>query len=201
MTQPTTSTRIEAGAASFRLQPEPIFRFDNAVERRHGRRDLPLDRRRRAGPRRPSRSSGIPDGRLAPRVHLALDRPVRRRGRARSRPWRPAAPGLAFRPVPDAPKPAATPEASGSARCGRSPRTSRPRTTSRARAGARSGSCPSPVLRYGKAGSGVEDGALFCLRPEDRPRGLPDDRGPPRARTARPGTTPWPDDLGGAGHA
>ena len=181
---------------SFRLQPEPIFRLNNPVSGRQGRRHLPLGRRGR-----PARGGGpgLPDPqrRLAPRVHLALDRPVRRRGRLGRVLATRRGPGLEFKPVPDAPRPAATPER-GSARSGPWPRTSPPTTISRARRWNTLRLLPKPLARYGKAGADRRGRRPLRVRPGDRPRGLPDARGPARQGRPRMAIRLRPDDLLGS---
>ncbi len=76
--------------------------------------------------------------------------------------WRPAKAGLEFRPVPDAPAPAASPEARL-----RQLRAIAEGFSASDKFGGLEWSqlrlLPKPWLRYGKAGARVEDGALFAL--------------------------------------
>ncbi|MEJ7636493.1 MAG: hypothetical protein WKF75_00510 [Singulisphaera sp.] len=104
---------------------------------------------------------------------------------ARSGPaWTPSRGGIELRPVPEAPKPAATAE----------------QRLLQMRALARQFSAEDyfkdkswntlrllsrPLARYGKPGSDLVDGALLLLRPDDRPGGLPDPRGANRHGRAR----------------
>ena len=157
--------------------------------RRPGRGHLPLAGRASAGPRPRCRSSwsriqDSPDGNwihefisLSPGTFASRPRRqaelVARRARASS-----------SRPVPGAPKPAddARPAA---------PPDAGPRRGVQGRGRLRRQGMvvelrllTTPVARYGKAGSAVDDGGPVRLRRGDRPRGLPVHRGP-RARRPR----------------
>jgi hypothetical protein len=151
---------LETGAASFRLQPEPIFRLNNAVSGiKDGAIFLWTDDLGR--PEAAVQVFRIPDGIwLHEFTSLSTAGLVAEVG---SNPtWRPTRAGLTFKPVPDAPKPAATPD----------------QRLRQMRALAREFAAddnfegkgwnslrflPKPLLRYGKAGAKVEDGALFSF--------------------------------------
>jgi hypothetical protein len=152
--------RAAAGSPPFRLRADPIFRLDNPVTKvkdsaiflwtdvETGRPEATIQRFR------------APTGFwIHDWTSLSTSPIVAEIGTKAV--WRPR-PGLEFRPVPDAPAPAATPQA----------------RLRRLRALAEEFSAtddflgagwsqlrllPTPWLRYGKASSGVEDGALFAF--------------------------------------
>ena len=153
--------RAEAGSPPFRFQGDPIFRLDNPVS---GTKDGAVFLWTEAETGRPEAAIQVFRTVTGFWMHewtsLATGPIVAEVGAVEK--WRPGKSGLEFRPVPDSPIPAAAPE-------------SRLRQA-RALAGEFSASdnfrdagwsrlrlLPKPWLRYGKAGSGVEDGALFAL--------------------------------------
>ncbi len=150
----------EAGAAAFRLVPEPIFRLNNAVSGvKDGAIFLWLDELNR--PEAAVQVFRIPNGWwLHEFTSLSTGPFVAETDSART--WHPSRPGLEFKPIPDAPKPASTAE----------------QRLRQMRAMAREFAAedefegkdwnalrllPTPLLRYGKAGAKVEDGALFSF--------------------------------------
>lgn len=106
--------------------------------------------------------------------------------------WQPK-PGLEFRPVPDAPAPAATPAA----------RLRQLRVLAEGFSATDNflgegwshlRLLPKPLLRYGHAGSGVEDGALFAFVLGTDPEVvlMIESGPPPPAPASSAGSTPWP---------
>jgi hypothetical protein len=152
--------RSAAGSPRFQLRPEPIFRLDNPVT---GVKDSAIFLWTDAETGRPEATIQMfraPEGFWNHDWTSLSASPIVAEIGTRA-PWRPK-PGLEFRPVPDAPSPAATSQA-------------RLRQI-RALAEEFSGTddflgagwtqlrlLPKPWLRYGKAGSGVEDGALLAF--------------------------------------
>ena len=154
--RPTTSTRLEAGRGRV---PAPARADLPAQQPVSGVKDGAIFLWARRG--RPARGGGpgLPDprGDLAPRVHLALDRPVRRRGRLGARPGaRRARPGVQARARGPEARPDGRGEAPPDAGAGR--RTSPPRTIRGQGLEQRSGSCPGPCSATASR-SAVEDGA------------------------------------------
>jgi hypothetical protein len=151
---------LAAGSASFHLQIEPVFRLNNSVS---GVKDgaIFLWTNDLGRPEAAVQVFRIASGVwLHEFTSLSTAPFVAEVGSVAS--WRPARPGLEFKPVPDAPKPSNTPE--GRLRQmramvqdfsaddhfeGKSWSTLRLLTK--------------PLLRYGKAGAEVEDGALFSF--------------------------------------
>jgi len=76
--------------------------------------------------------------------------------------WSPRRPGVEFRPVPDAPKPADTP-AQRSRQMRALAQDFRVSDHFKNKGWSELRLLPTPVARYGKPGSGVADGALFAL--------------------------------------
>lgn len=151
----------DPGSNPLRLRPDPVFRLDNPVG---GVKDGVVYLWADAETGRPEVSLQVFRTRTGYWMHewtsLATGPLVAEAGGDAR--WHPSKPGVAFRPVPDAPAPAATPEA----------------RLRQMRAMAEGFSArdfsqnkewndlrllPRPWHRYGKAGSGVEDGALFAL--------------------------------------
>jgi hypothetical protein len=151
---------IETGAVSFMLQPEPIFRLNNAVSGiKDGAIFLWTD------------EVGRPEAAVQVfRIHsgiwlhefTSLSTAPFAAEVGSNATWKPSRAGLAFKPVPEAPRPASTPE----------------QRLRQIRAMAQEFAAednfegkgwntlrllPKPLLRYGKAGSKVEDGALFSF--------------------------------------
>jgi len=153
--------RVAAGSPAFQLRAEPVFRLDNPVT---GVKDSAIFLWTDPETGRPEATVQMfraPQGFWNHDWTSLSTSPVVAEVGARAM-WRPTKPGLEFRPVPDAPAPAATPQA-------------RLRQM-RDMAGGFSASddflgagwsqlrlLPKPWLRYGKPGSGVEDGALFSF--------------------------------------
>jgi hypothetical protein len=149
---------VETDAAPFRLEPEPYFRLNNAVS---GVKDgaifvwLGQDGR----PEAAIQVFLVPSGiwiheftSLSTAPFIAEVGPTPR--------WRPSKPGVEFKPVPDAPKPGATPEQRL-----RQMRAIAERFSAddhfETKAWNSLRLLTKPLARYGKAGTKVEDGALF----------------------------------------
>jgi hypothetical protein len=149
---------IESGAAPFKLQPEPMFRLNNAVS---GVKDgaIFLWTGDLGRPEAAIQVFRIPNGWwLHEFTSLSTGPFVTRAGSTVA--WRPSRPGLEFKPVPEAPKPGATPEQrlrqmSAMARDFSADDNFESKAWNTLRL------LPRPLLRYGKAGAKVEDGALF----------------------------------------
>jgi len=152
--------RTTPGSPPFRLMPEPIFRLDNAVT---GVKDSAIFLWTDVETGRPEATIQMfraPTKRwLHDWTSLSTDPIIAELG---NRPkWWPK-PGVEFRPVPDAPAPAATPAAR--LRQLRAMAEEFSATDDFLGAGwSQLRLLPKPWLRYGKAGSGVEDGALFAF--------------------------------------
>jgi hypothetical protein len=152
--------RIAADSPPFRLREDPIFRLHNPVT---GVKDSALFVWTDA-------ETGRPEAMIqmfrAPTKHWIHDWTSLSAGPITAEvggsPWWSPRPGVAFRPVPEAPAPAATP----TARLRQMHALAEPfsATDDFLRAGwSHLRLMPKPWLRYGKAGSGVEDGALFVF--------------------------------------
>jgi hypothetical protein len=158
---PYNIRRAEARSPLFRFRADPIFRMDNPVS---GTKEGAIFLWTDAETDRPEAAIQVFRTATGDWMHewtsLATGAITAEVGDNPK--WRPTKPGLEFRPVPDAPVPSATPE-------------TRLRQL-RALAEGFSASdnfrgvgwsqlrlLPKPWLRYGKAGSEVEDGALFTL--------------------------------------
>lgn len=152
--------RTRAGSALFRLQPEPVFRLNNPVTSvKDSAMFLWTDR-----------ATGRPEAIVqmfrAPQgfwnhdwTSLSTDPVVAEVGSAPR--WQPKA-GVEFHPVPEAPAPAASPQAR--LRQLRALADDLSATDDFLGAGwSQLRLLPKPWLRYGKAGSGVDDGALFAF--------------------------------------
>ena len=152
--------RAAAGSPPFRLMPDPIFRLDVAVT---GVRDSAIFLWTDAETGRPEATIQMfrdPIGVWLQDWTSLSPSPIVAEERSRAL-WRPKA-GVAFRPVTDAPAPAATPQA----------RLRQLRALSEqfsatddflGKGWTQLRLLPKPWHRYGKAGSGVEDGALFAF--------------------------------------
>jgi hypothetical protein len=149
---------LASGSASFKLQAEPIFRLNNPVSGvKDGAIFLWLNDLGR--PEAAVQVFRIPSGVwLHEFTSLSTAPFVAEVGSVAS--WRPAKPGLEFKPVPDAPKPANTAEG----------RLRQMRALAEdfaaddhfeSKAWSKLRLLPKPLVRYGKAGAEVEDGALF----------------------------------------
>lgn len=152
--------RASGDAGTFVLLPEPVFRLDNPVT---GVKDGAIFLWTDPGTGRPEVAIQMfraPTGHwLHDWTSLATDSIVAESGGRTV--WRPR-PGVEFRPVPDAPTPAANPPA----------RLRQMRALAEefsatddflGRGWTRLRLMPKPWHRYGKAGSGVDDGALFVF--------------------------------------
>ncbi len=148
----------ETDAPAFRLHPEPIFRLNNAVSGvKDGAIFLWLGENGR--PEAAIQVFKIPSGLwLHEFTSLSTVPIVAQAGSTAT--WRPSRPGVEFKPVPNAPKPGSTPE----------------QRLRQMRAIAEEFSAEDdfetkgwnalrlltkPLVRYGKGGTKVEDGALF----------------------------------------
>lgn len=153
--------KAPAGSPPFRLQPEPVFRLDNPVSKV---KDSAIFLWTDPGTGRPEATVQMfraPQGFWNHDWTSLATAPIVAEVGTNVR-WRPVRPGVEFRPVPGAPDPAETAAA----------------RLRQLRALAEEFSAdddflgqgwdrlrllPKPWLRYGKAGSGVEDGALFAF--------------------------------------
>lgn len=157
--------------AAIKVQPDPVFRFGRpSVDLLDGAVFLFTDdvgRPEAAMQPFLKRSSQLPQGRWIHEFTSLSTGPIvaKRDGKPR---WYPAGSGLEFRPVPDAPKPAATPAA----------RLRQMRAVAdefHADDDFRSGGwralrmLTTPIARYGKVGAIPEDGALFAFVEETDP--------------------------------
>ena len=150
----------EANATSFRLLPDPIFRLNNSVSGvKDGSIFFWVDELGR--PEAAIQVFLVPSGlwiheftALATASFVAEVGSISR--------WRPSKPGVEFKAIPNAPKPASTPEQ----------RLRQMRTMAEGFAAEDNFETkgwnalrllPKPLTRYGKAGSAVEDGALFAF--------------------------------------
>jgi hypothetical protein len=152
--------KTAAGSPLFQLQADPIFRLDNAAT---GVKDSAIFLWTDAETGRPEATIQMfrdPSGIWLQDWTSLSTSPIVAETRARAL-WRPK-PGLTFRPVPGAAAPAATPQA----------RLRQLRALSEGFSASddflgggwsQLRLLPKPLLRYGKAGSGVEDGALFAF--------------------------------------
>ena len=153
--------REAGGSPPFQLMTEPIFRLDNAVT---GVKDSAIFLWTDAETGRPEavvQMFRAPQGFWNHDWTSLATAPIAAEVGGRAR-WRPSRPGLEFRPVPEAPAPAATAPA----------RLRQLRALAEGFAAtddflgqgwSQLRLLPKPWLRYGKAGSGVEDGALFAF--------------------------------------
>jgi hypothetical protein len=152
--------RTAAGSPAFRLIAEPIFRLDNPVTQVKDSAIFLWTDVETGRPEATIQMFRAPTGYWVHDWTSLSASPIVAEVGALVK-WRPK-PGLDFHPVPDAPAPAATPQA----------------RLRQLRALAEEFSAtddflgggwtqlrllPKPWLRYGKAGSGVEDGALFAF--------------------------------------
>ena len=153
--------RTADGAPPFRLIAEPIFRLDNAVT---GVKDSAIFLWTDAETGRPEATIQMfraPQGFWNHDWTSLATVPIVAEIGNRAF-WRPARAGVEFRPVPGAPAPAATPAAR--LRQLRALAEEFSATDDFLGAGwSQLRLLPKPWLRYGKAGSGVEDGALFAF--------------------------------------
>jgi hypothetical protein len=148
----------ETDAAPFRLEPEPYFRLNNVVS---GVKDgaIFLWQGEAGRPEAAIQVFQVPSGlwlheftslSTAPLVAEAGPTPK----------WRPSRPGVEFKPVPDAPRPGSTPEQRL-----RQMRAIAERFSAEDHFETKSWNAlrllTKPLVRYGKAGTRVEDGALF----------------------------------------
>ncbi len=185
--------RTAAASPLFRLKAEPIFRLDNPVS---GVKDSAIFLWTNAETGRPEATIQMfraPTGYWIHDWTSLSTSPIVAEVRTKAV-WRPK-PGVTFRPVPKAPAPAANPQV----------RLRQLREMAEefsaiddflAAGWSHLRLLPKPWLRYGKAGSGVEDGALFCIRDRDRPRSVPHDRVSLRSGRRPPmGVRLGPDDL------
>ncbi len=152
--------RTAAGSPPFRLLADPIFRLDNPVTKVKDSAIFLWTDARTGRPEATIQMFRAPTKywihdwtslSASPIVAESGDRAV----------WRPK-PGLEFRPVPGAPAPAATPQA----RLRQLRAIAEEFTATDDFLGegwSQLRLLPKPWLRYGKAGSGVEDGALFAF--------------------------------------
>ncbi len=150
------------GAGDARLRDEPVLRFTNPVGgSKDGAVFLWIDE---AEGGRPSASAQVywnPGQYFLQEFSSLATTPLVARSDTAGD-WAPARPGVAFRPIPDAPKPAATPEGRSRQMKALSEGFSA-RHFYKAKTWNQLRLLPKPLLRYGKAGSLVEDGALFCF--------------------------------------
>jgi hypothetical protein len=152
--------RTAAGSPRFRLITDPIFRLDNPVTKV---KDSAIFVWTDAETGRPEAMIQMFRAPTKDWIHdwtsLSASPIVAEVGTSAW--WRPR-PGVAFRPVPDAPAPATTPQARLRQLHALAEQFSA--TDDFLGAGwSRLRLMPKPWLRYGKAGSGVEDGALFAF--------------------------------------
>lgn len=145
----------------FRLQPDPAFRLDNPLTAvKDGAIFLWTD----AETGRPEASAQvfrISNGFWLHEWSSLATGPIVAEVGTDAR-WHPDQPGVTFRPIPDAPAPAATPEARlRQMRALAADFSARDDFEGKRWTDLRL--LPKPLVRYGKAGSGVEDGALFAL--------------------------------------
>ncbi len=152
--------RAAAGSTPFRLMADPIFRLDNAVTRV---KDSAIFLWTDAETGRPEATIQMfrdPIGIWLQDWTSLSPSPIVAETRSKAL-WRPK-PGVAFRPMPEAPTPAAT--APARLRQMRALAEEFSATDDFLGAGwTQLRLLPKPWLRYGKAGSGVEDGALFAF--------------------------------------
>jgi hypothetical protein len=151
---------IETDAVPFRLHPEPIFRLNNVVSGvRDGAIFLWLDDLGR--PEAAIQVFKVPSGLWLHEFTSLSTGPIVAEGGRGGR-WRPSKPGVEFKPVPDAPKPASTPEQRL-----RQMRSLAEQFSASDDFETKGWSVlrllPKAYLRYGKAGAKVEDGALFAF--------------------------------------
>jgi hypothetical protein len=149
---------IETGSASFKLEPEPYFRLNNAVSGvKDGAIFLWLGEVGR--PEAAIQVFQIPSGVwLHEFTSLSTDPFVAEAGSTAK--WRPSRPGIEFKKVPDSPKPGSTSEQrlrqmSAIARDFSADDHFESKAWNTLRL------LPKPLVRYGKAGAKIEDGALF----------------------------------------
>jgi len=152
--------RTAAGSPLFRLRAEPIFRLDNPVS---GVKDSAIFLWTDPETGRPEATIQMfraPTGYWIHDWTSLSTSPIVAEVRTKAV-WRPK-PGVTFRPVPKAPTPAANPQAR--LRQLRAMAEEFSATDDFLAAGwSQLRLLPKPWLRYGKAGSGVEDGALFAF--------------------------------------
>ena len=145
---------------TFRLQAEPIFRLNNPVTGiKDGAIFLWLGEQDR--PEAAVQVFRIPNGTWLHEFTSLSTAPFVAEVGAEAW-WRPAKPGVALQLVPEAPKPAATPEARL-----RQLRAMAEEVAAEDNFQGKSWSplrlLPKPLLRYGKPGTAIEDGALFAF--------------------------------------
>jgi hypothetical protein len=152
--------RTAAGSPLFRLIAEPIFRLDNPVSQVKDSAIFLWTDPATGRPEATIQMFRAPTGYwIHDWTSLSTGPIVAEVGRRAI--WRPT-PGLTFRPVPEAPAPAATPQTR--LRQLRAMAEEFAATDDFLRAGwSELRLLPKPWLRYGKVGSGIEDGALFAF--------------------------------------
>jgi hypothetical protein len=149
---------IESGSASFKLQAEPIFRLNNSVS---GVKDgaIFLWTNEVGRPEAAIQVFRVPSGLWIHEFTSLSTAPFVAEVGSRAT-WRPSRPGLEFKKVPDAPRPSSTPEQ----------RLRQMRELAKdfsaedhfeSKAWNSLRLLTTPLVRYGKAGTKVEDGALF----------------------------------------
>ncbi len=150
----------DANSPPFRLQPEPIFRLNNAVS---GVKDgaIFLWTGEHGRPEAAIQVFLVPSGEWIQEFTSLSTAPMVAEAGPKAT-WSPARPGLEFKPVPDAPRPAPTPDQ----------RTRQIRALAQdfaaddhfeSKAWNALRLLPKQLLRYGKPGAAVEDGALFAF--------------------------------------
>ena len=149
-------------------------------------------RGRRAG--LPGQERGRPERPLAPRVHLALARDLRRRPRRASRAGRPGRRASSSGPSP-APRSRPTTPAQRLRQMRALAQDFHAADNFKDKGWSELRLLPTPIARYGKAGVGASTTAPCSPSSWDRPRGLPLPRGPPGRRRPRMAIRLRPDDL------
>ncbi len=185
--------RTAAGSPPFRLIADPIFRLDNPVSQVKDSAIFLWTDPATGRPEATIQMFRAPTGYwIHDWTSLSAGPIVAEVGRRAV--WRPG-PGLAFRPVPEAPAPAATPQA----RFRQLRAMAEEFSATDNFLGAGWSHAPAPAealapLRQGRFGG--RGGCLVRLRDRDRPRGVPHDRVPPQPGRRLPmGVCPGPDDL------
>lgn len=151
---------VETGLQPFRLEPEPFFRLNNVVSGvKDGAIFLWLDEIGR--PEAAIQVFQIPSGMWLHEFTSLSTAPFVAEAGPSPR-WRPSRPGVEFKPVPDAPRPGSTAEQRH-----RQMRSIAERFSAEDHFETKSWNSlrllPKPLVRYGKAGARVEDGALFAF--------------------------------------